>query len=169
MCCITRSFTFASDPGRHVCEVQLVHKGMLTARQNCNAHMVYAKFRSALELLETFALMGTAPHVEQGKLEVMGDEWVQQRDFVMKLDRENVAFVERYQRMLGILPAADTDYRNKGAETVTGPVAKLQDLVRSQQQEIAAQRAELELMRKEMNRQCEQMRIQLKSFSSLLS
>ena len=50
------SFTFASDPDQHICEVQLVHAGMLTARKHCNAHTMYSKFRSALELLETFGL-----------------------------------------------------------------------------------------------------------------
>ena len=47
-----------------MCEVQLVHKGMLTARKQCNAHAAYSKFRSAQELLETFGLMDPEPSDE---------------------------------------------------------------------------------------------------------
>ena len=68
--CITRSFTFVSDPDQHVCEVQLVHEGMLTARKHCNAHAAYAKFRSALELLETFGLMTLPPLTDEAKMDV---------------------------------------------------------------------------------------------------
>merc|ERR1719409_2027490 len=58
------NFTFVSDPDQHVCEVQLVHEGMLTARKHCNAHAAYSKFRSALEMLEAFGLMD--PAAEEG-------------------------------------------------------------------------------------------------------
>ena len=51
------SFTFVSDPDQHMCEVQLVHAEMCTARKHCNAHAEYTKFRSALELLDTFGVM----------------------------------------------------------------------------------------------------------------
>ena len=38
-----------------------MHAGMLTARKHCNAHNAYAKFRSAMELLETFGLASLPP------------------------------------------------------------------------------------------------------------
>ena len=74
-----RSFTFASDPDQHVCEVQLVHAGMLTARKHCNAHAAYAKFRSALELLETFGLAPGSPEETQasGAVDTQHHEFVQ--------------------------------------------------------------------------------------------
>ena len=41
-----------------------MHKRMLTARKQCNAHAAYSKFRSAQELLETFGLMAAEPSDE---------------------------------------------------------------------------------------------------------
>merc|ERR1719201_2750885 len=89
------NFTFLSDPDQHVCEVQLVHEGMLTARKHCNAHTAYSKFRSALELLETFGLMQTPPHTDDDAQAEVGtsankslsphsSELVQQRKFVQE-------------------------------------------------------------------------------------
>merc|ERR1712032_373520 len=97
------NFTFVSDPDQHVCEVQLVHEGMLTARKHCNAHAAYSKFRSALELLETFGLMQTPPHAEKAMpdvdtsaTELVSEELVKQRKFVQELGSEYDAFLDRY-------------------------------------------------------------------------
>ena len=38
-----------------------MHRGMLTARKQCNAHAAYSKCRSAQELLETFGLLDPEP------------------------------------------------------------------------------------------------------------
>merc|ERR1711934_598945 len=94
------NFTFVSDPDQHVCEVQLVHEEMLTARKHCNAHKAYAKFRSALELLQTFGLMD----VDTSATQLVTEELVQQRKFVQKLGHEYDTFLRKYQQMLGILP-----------------------------------------------------------------
>lgn len=87
------SFLFESDPGLHICEVQLVHKKMLTARKHCNAHSAYSKFRSALELLETFGLMNPGP-----------DDVEATHEFVQELDREYAEFMTRYQQKIKVVP-----------------------------------------------------------------
>jgi len=46
------SFTFCSDPNKHICELQLCHKALMTVRKNMGAQDEYARFRSAVELLE---------------------------------------------------------------------------------------------------------------------
>ena len=66
-----------------------MHKKMLTARKHCNAHAAYSKFRSALELLETFGLMSPGPNDEKAT-----------HEFVQELNREYAKFLSRYQRIL---------------------------------------------------------------------
>ena len=124
--CITRSFTFVSDPDQHVCEVQLVHEGMLTARKHCNAHAAYAKFRSALELLETFGLMTLPPLTDEAKMDVSteakvaSEELTQHHKFVQELECEYITFVKGYQQKLGILPLVDTDgHTEKSVDVMT--------------------------------------------------
>jgi surface protein len=45
------NFCFASDKNRHVCEVQIVHNQMMTARKGLPGHAVYNRVRNASELL----------------------------------------------------------------------------------------------------------------------
>ena len=99
------SFTFASDPDQHICEVQLVHAGMLTARKHCNAHNAYAKFRSALEMLETF---GLGPGAAEGK-EALGSVGMDHREFVQMLEDDYEDFLVRYQQTVGTGPVTGTD------------------------------------------------------------
>ena len=48
------------EPCWFVCEVQIVHKQMLTVRTKLGAHQSYAKYRSAIELLECTGNLGLA-------------------------------------------------------------------------------------------------------------
>ena len=92
---LTLSFSFESDPDHHVCEVQLVHAGMLTARKHCNAHAAYSKFRSALEMLETFGFMD--PEAEQ---KTVFDETQDEFDSELVSDYEN--FLITYREEAGL-------------------------------------------------------------------
>jgi hypothetical protein len=46
------NFYFATDPNRHICEIQFVHSHLMTARAGLGGHRVYGKGRAAAELLE---------------------------------------------------------------------------------------------------------------------
>ena len=46
------NFSFKGDPTKHICELQIVHKNMLTARKGLPGHSVYNRVRNAWELLE---------------------------------------------------------------------------------------------------------------------
>ena len=45
-------FVVNDDPNKHVCEVQLVHHDLLTARKGLPGHSIYNRARNASELLE---------------------------------------------------------------------------------------------------------------------
>jgi hypothetical protein len=47
------NFVIVDDPTRHVCEVQVVHEMMLTARKKLPGHVIYGIVRSAMELIES--------------------------------------------------------------------------------------------------------------------
>ena len=51
------NYYLASDENRHVCEVQLVHKALLTARRGLPGHVIYGVVRNASEVLEFLGLM----------------------------------------------------------------------------------------------------------------
>ena len=109
------SFTFASDPDQHICELQLVHAGMLRARMQCNAHSAYSKFRSALELLETFELApGAAKETktqwrEGTEAAKAHNEFVQaHNEFVQAHEDEYKNFLARYAVALGITAHSPT-------------------------------------------------------------
>ena len=183
--CITRSFTFVSDPDQHVCEVQLVHEGMLTARKHCNAHAAYAKFRSALELLETFGLMTLPPVTDETEVDVSteakvaSEELTQHHKFVQELECEYITFVKGYQQKLGILPVIDTDGHTKKSfdvmtledddsashATTTASATELKVVEMHQQitslhQQNTSQQREITSLRHEI----EQIRLQLEQF-----
>ena len=46
----------ANDANKHVCEVQLVHRSLLTARRGLPGHKIYAVVRNATEVLEFLRL-----------------------------------------------------------------------------------------------------------------
>lgn len=96
---------FASDPDQHICELQLVHDRMLTARKQCNAHQAYVKCRSALELLETFGIAPGASAETQTRWRdaVAADE---HSAFVRAQEEEYAEFLFRYQRKVGIASTA---------------------------------------------------------------
>ena len=45
------------DGAKHVCEVQLVHKSLLTARKGLPGHIIYGVVRNATEVLEFLGLL----------------------------------------------------------------------------------------------------------------
>ena len=47
------NFVLVGDATRHVCEVQVVHEMMLTARKGLPGHAIYGIVRSAMELIES--------------------------------------------------------------------------------------------------------------------
>jgi len=47
------NLVIVGDPTRHVCEVQVVHEMMLTARKGLPGHAIYGIVRSAMELIES--------------------------------------------------------------------------------------------------------------------
>ena len=42
------NFSIAADAGRHICELQIAHKQMMTARKGLPGHAVYNRVRDAL-------------------------------------------------------------------------------------------------------------------------
>jgi hypothetical protein len=46
------NFYFLDDPARHICEVQIVHQQLLTARKGLPGHVIYGRVRNACEILE---------------------------------------------------------------------------------------------------------------------
>ena len=54
---LVTNLRFNSDGNEHVCEVQFVHKMLLTVREGLGGHKKYNKFRSAMELLEVHGVV----------------------------------------------------------------------------------------------------------------
>ena len=46
----------AKDANKHVCEVQLVHRSLMTARRGLPGHVIYDRVRNATEVLEFLRL-----------------------------------------------------------------------------------------------------------------
>ena len=46
------NFFLKKDPNRHICEIQLVHRELMTARKGLPGHAIYSRVRNASELLE---------------------------------------------------------------------------------------------------------------------
>ena len=102
------SFTFASDPDQHICELQLVHAGMLRARKQCNAHSAYSKFRSALELLETFELAPGAAEETKTRWRKGTEAAKAHNEFVQAHEDEYKNFLARYAVAVGITANSPT-------------------------------------------------------------
>ena len=70
------NFYLASDPNRHVCEVQVVLEKMLVARKGLGGHIGYGKSRNALEILEMLDVLEPAKRWERASYlrEVEGRE-----------------------------------------------------------------------------------------------
>ena len=49
------NFFFINDPNQHICELQLIHNQMMTARKGLPGHAVYNRVRNASELLMLIA------------------------------------------------------------------------------------------------------------------
>lgn len=56
------NYRLASDPRKHICEVQICHRCLLMARQHLPGHQVYGRVRNAAELLERLALLDQSTH-----------------------------------------------------------------------------------------------------------
>ena len=104
------SFTFASDPDQHICELQLVHVGMLTARKQCNAHSAYSKFRSALEFLEAFELAPGAAEETETRWRKDTEAAKAHSEFVQAQEDEYEDFLVRYEVAVGITANSPTDH-----------------------------------------------------------
>ena len=57
------NFYFVADPNRHVCEVQVAHLKMLTARVGLDGHAVYGRVRNAVEQLEKLRVCEGRSHM----------------------------------------------------------------------------------------------------------
>ena len=144
-----------------------MHTGMLTARKHCNAHTAYAKFRSALELLETF---GLAPGVSE---EALGAGDTHHREFVQTLEDEYEDFLTRYHRMVGIVANTSKDITVMSALTDAQPqrevMESLQDLrreLKTLQEERRRDKTELERVQEERRRDKEDYQRQLEEIRS---
>merc|ERR1712166_844930 len=62
------NFYVKSDVNKHICEVQLVHKMMMTARKGLPGHAVYNRVRNASELI---VFIDTCTPRNKGKLQQM--------------------------------------------------------------------------------------------------
>ena len=51
------NFYVVGDGAKHVCEVQLVHKSLLTARKGLPGHVIYGVVRNASEVLKFLGLL----------------------------------------------------------------------------------------------------------------
>ena len=148
------SFSFASDPDQHICEIQLVHTGMLTARKHCNAHTAYAKFRSALELLETF---GLAPGAST-ETEALGAGDMHHREFVQTLEDEYEDFLTRYHRVVGIGANTSTDITSMSALPDVQPQRDAMDSLQDFRHELQRLQEERRQDKAEYQRQLEEIR-----------
>ena len=61
------------DGAKHVCEVQLVHKSLLTARKGLPGHIIYGVVRNATEVLEFLGLLKFER--EAGLIELVNAGW----------------------------------------------------------------------------------------------
>ena len=61
----------ASDANKHVCEVQLVHSSLLTARKGLPGHVIYGVVRNASEVLE---FLGLLPGQRAARLLALAEE-----------------------------------------------------------------------------------------------
>ena len=142
---------------------------MLTARKHCNAHTAYAKFRSALELLETF---GLAPGAST-EMEALGAGDMHHREFVQTLEDEYEDFLTRYHRMVGIGANTSKDTTGMPALPDAQPqrevVESLQDLrreLKTLQEERRRDKSELEKLQEESRRDKEDYQRQLEEIRS---
>ena len=69
----------ASDANKHVCEVQLVHKSLLTARRGLPGHVIYGVVRNGTEVLE---FLGLLPGQRAAGLLALAEEGWSQEDIV---------------------------------------------------------------------------------------
>ena len=91
------NFYIAADPARHVCEVQVAHAKMLTARAGLDGHAVYGRVRNATEQLEKLRvgeagyLLKLAKFVDKYGLEapsLEGTQWGLQKSGLCDDDTE---------------------------------------------------------------------------------
>jgi hypothetical protein len=66
------NFSFAHDPNRHICEVQIVHTRLYAVKRELGAHKAYLVFRSALELC---GMVGADPEEGVGPQELEALVW----------------------------------------------------------------------------------------------
>ena len=67
------NFYLVADSNKHICEVQLVHNMMMTARKGLPGHAVYNRMRNASEL---FAVMSGGLAIQQPKDKKELQDWL---------------------------------------------------------------------------------------------
>jgi len=107
------NFRFEDDTTEHVCELQIMHKKMMTIRADMGAHHDYAQFRGAVELLEKHgvdwqkritAMEGDLADVDKGgserekmqakKIKELQDDIAYKKLHIAELEMQNRMFKE---------------------------------------------------------------------------
>lgn len=139
---------------------------MCNARKHCNAHAAYSKFRTALELLETFGLATDAGDETEARCDGKKDV-EDHREFVHSQEQDYNDFLSRYQRTMGIdlaFPKANVTKDDTELSRI-GPFSTCEGLLRELEQ-IQKRRQEEQKRRLEDDRKIEQIRLQLKKLSN---
>ena len=86
----------ASDANKHVCEVQLVHRSLLTARRGLPGHVIYGVVRNSTEVLEFLGLLSGQRGA--GLLALVEDGWspeaIERMGFVLAGGEDTVGVSE---------------------------------------------------------------------------
>ena len=139
---------------------------MFTARKHCNAHTSYSKFRTALELLETFELATDAGDETEARCDGEKDA-ENHREFIHSQEQDYNDFLSRYQRTVGIdltFPKANVT-KDDTELSIIGPFRTCEGLLKEIEQ-IQKRRQEEEKRRLEDDKRIEQIRLQLKKLSN---
>ena len=150
---------------------------MLTARKHCNAHTEYAKFRTALEMLETFGLAHSSVDVSQAT-RASGD-LEDHLDFVRSQEKEYQDYLHRYQRAMGIVLSKSNNLltskddkepsRNQSSSTCEELCIELEQ-IQKRRQEDDRRRQEEDKRRREDDKkyemQLKEIRLKLEKLSS---
>ena len=90
------NYYVASDANKHVCEVQLVHRSLLTARRGLPGHVIYGVVRNSTEVLEFLGLLSGQRGA--GLLALVEDGWspeaIERMGFVLAGGEDTVGVSE---------------------------------------------------------------------------
>ena len=131
---------------------------MLTARKHCNAHTAYAKFRSALELLETF---GLGPDSTEGAKSLAVPD-MHQLEFAQALEDEYLDFLSRYEQAVGIGTKSGSADSLVPRSLMPDEVERLRE---ERRQDTEEYRRQLGLIDQKYQRQIEELRLQVETLT----